>query len=109
MAADMIDLVGETVTLRRVTGPSTFVSVKVKAKMSTFVRQRDVEPGAVKQFYQQFIISNREIAARQWPGPPRRGDQIVTSERAISTVQSCDVQKVGDVIALFVLQTTGEA
>lgn len=95
------------VTLRRVTGPSQYTSVRVRAVMSTPAGQSDMLPGGVKQFRQQFIISNKDILAVQWPGEPRRGDQVVTDAGSTSTVQSVDSRKIGDELAMFVLQTTG--
>lgn len=106
IAEEMIDRLGETMTLRRVSGPSIFVSVQVKGVTSQRPVLRDETPGAVKQFLGQVIISNREIAAAQWPGPPRRGDQIISGGRT-STIQSCDTRKIGEDIAMFWLQMDG--
>lgn len=103
----MIDHRGEAVTLRRVSGPSLFISVQVQAVLTQRAAQTGEAAGGVAQFQQQATISDREIAAAQWPGPPRRGDQIITGSARTITVTSVDTRKVGETAAMHVLQLAG--
>lgn len=107
VAERMIARLGEQVTLRRVNGPGVFVSVSLKGYSTTFAGQPNDTPGGVQQFRQQWIISEKEIRAQGWPGPPRRGDEII-AQGSTSRVLSVDARKISENVAMFWLQTDGQ-
>ncbi|MGE0722819.1 MAG: hypothetical protein AB7O45_00515 [Alphaproteobacteria bacterium] len=75
--ADEMEAYGEACTLRRPT--STPVDVAVKAKFygveSSGIADQLV--GVRGQTTMRVKISNREIAAASWPGPPVKGDFLI--------------------------------
>ncbi len=74
--ADIIVDKGELVTLRRLaTGGVIAFSVDVWAVVRFFAANELV--GGISQGDRMALISNREIAAHQWPGPPRERDQLI--------------------------------
>lgn len=89
----MLARYGETVTLRRPTGQGMFTDVSCAARVDHF--QPHEIAGGVVQGDRQVILSNHEIEAANWPGPPRRGDQIVIGGRT-TTVQGVDTVAIGD-------------
>lgn len=93
---------GRSVTLRRVGSPNTDV-----ACMAMIAQKDDVpESGGVSQYRRQITISNSEIAAASWPGPPRKGDQVIADGKTM-TVQAVLVQKVGTETIMHRLETLG--
>lgn len=103
--ADMIDQIGAAVTLRRPTGPSgiTF-DVPLMAVIRGYAPNELV--GGIQQGDRRAIVSNRFILERQWPGPPRRGDQLIVDGRT-TTIQAVDSTEVGDLIVKHELQIRG--
>jgi hypothetical protein len=104
--ANAIARVGKAATLRRVAGPLTFVSVGVKAVVRAY--QPNELQGAIIQGDRQARISNVEIGARQWPGPPRRGDQLILDGRTYN-VQGVDSPNIGEDTAMHIIQVRGAA
>lgn len=101
----MIARDGAAATLRRLTTtPGTVTDVAVRAVLRGF--QGEVLPGDVLQSDRQAIISNAEIAAASWPGPPRKGDQVILGGQTMA-VQGCDTRRVGDAIAMHILTVRG--
>lgn len=52
------------------------------------------------------IISNEEIDDAGWPGPPRRGDQIMIDDKT-AAVQSVETQRLRGQIAKHTIQVRG--
>lgn len=75
----MLARYGEATVLRRISGRSIFIDVELMARVDNY--QPDEIGGGVVQGDQKAILGNVEIAAAQWPGPPRRGDQLVVGGR----------------------------
>lgn len=94
------DEYGRTMTLRRRVGTSTtsFTSVAVKGVARAF-RPGELL-GDIQQGDQTITITNREIAAAGWPGPPRRGDQFVFDGR-IWTVQGANPRTLGETLLVY--------
>ena len=102
----MIAQTGQPVTLQRLTGTTTQIRCDVICKAIV----RGYEPvqliGSIQQGDRQVTISNTEIAAAQWPGPPRSGDRCVIDGRT-TNIQSCDTRKLRDDIVLHIIQVRG--
>lgn len=103
VVAVAINDVGSDATLRRptTTGP---VTVAVKAVERSY--RPDEMTGGIIQGDRQVIVSNIEIAAAAWPGPPQRGDQYVARGHT-ATVQGCESRNVANVDIMHVMQVRG--
>ncbi len=104
--AALVAAKGEILTLRRLTGTQQIpLDVEVRGVV------RDYRPeeliGAVQQGDRQVIISNGEILARQWPGPPRINDKIVRDATKALNVEAAETRKLGDAAALHILRVRG--
>jgi hypothetical protein len=104
--AGALDRVGKAATLRRVIGPGSFVSVAVTAVWRGYAPNELA--GDIVQGDRQARISDAEIVARQWPGPPRRGDQMILDGRTWQ-VMGVDSPNIGDVTAMHIIQIRGAA
>jgi hypothetical protein len=102
--ASMLARYGETVVLRRPTGQAQFIDVSCAARVDQF--QPHEIAGGVVQGDRKVTLSNREIEAEAWPGPPRRGDQIVVAGRT-TTVQGVETITVGGQIVRHNVQVRG--
>ncbi len=102
--AAMLSRYGETVVLRRPTGQAQFLNVTCAARVDQF--QPHEIAGGVTQGDRKVILSNREIEAGAWPGPPRRGDQIVIAGRT-TTVQGVETIAVGGRVVRHNVQVRG--
>ena len=102
--AAMLARYGETVVLRRPTGGGTAIDVTCAARVDQF--QPHEITGGVPQGDRNVILSNREIEAANWPGPPRRGDQVIIGGRT-TTVQGVDTVSVGASIVRHNVQVRG--
>lgn len=94
---------GETITLRRVGSPNTDVSVLAKIDGAG----EQIGAAGVAQFRRRVILSNIEIAAAGWPGPPHRGDQVILSGPKTLTVQTVDTVSIGTDTIMHALETLG--
>jgi hypothetical protein len=81
----MLRQYGSAVTLRRLTTGAP-VDVVCMARVDQFQPQEMV--GGITQGDRKVILSNDEIAAKSWPGPPRKGDQLITPGGRTTTVQA---------------------
>lgn len=95
---------GEIVVLRRPTSKGLHIDVDCAARVDQF--QPHELTGGVLQGDRTVILSNQEIEARQWPGPPRRGDQVIIGGRT-TTVQGVDTVSIGDRVVRHNLQVRG--
>ena len=102
--ATMLARYGETVSLRRPTGQAQFTDVSCAARVDQF--QPHEITGGVMQGDRKVILSNREINAAAWPGPPRRGDQIIIAGRT-TTVQGVETVSVGSQVVRHNVQVRG--
>lgn len=88
---DALNAVGEQVRLRRLGTPA--IDVVCQARIMDYTQQ-EISGSGVLQGDRRMIMSNAEIAAAGWPGPPRRGDQVTYQNRSAS-VQGCDTLVIG--------------
>lgn len=102
--ANDIAAVGETVTLRRLAQQDIHFDVTLPAVITAYAVQ-DLTT-EIAQGDQRVIISNRDILARQWPGPPRKNDVVLFSEGQV-TVEGVVTNKIGNEIVSHVLQVRG--
>ena len=100
--AAIVDRAGETVTLRRPGTPD--VDVTVKASIRRYAGADLV--GGIIQGTAEVILSNRELAAASWPGPPRIGDKIVRDGKVLH-VESCETRNHKEETALHILRAVG--
>ena len=76
--ADAIDKVGEPATLVRLPGRTGMRAELPVNTVLTFMVPNEANGGVV-QTRAEARISNRELAASNWPAPIRRGDQIIVA------------------------------
>jgi hypothetical protein len=94
---------GETMTLRRAGQSDLPVRAKIYgATDSTVVNTQ----GRVTR---TILISNSEIAAASWPGPPRAKDQLVDGASKTWIVQDCDTRSHGGVVQNHRMTVVGSA
>jgi cobalamin biosynthesis protein CobT len=101
---------GEAMTLKRqlTADPQTFSTVALYGK-----RYRPAGQAAeqvvddVGQARLDIIVSNDEIAAGSWAGPPRKGDILVIAGRDYELVADADTRKNGDAIVEHRLTVVG--
>lgn len=103
-AQRMIAQRGEAATLRRSATGAADVDVSVRAFLAHASRQPLA--GTVVQMEREARISNAEIAAAAWPGPPRAGDRLIVGSTTFH-VQAVDSLKDAGVVALHVLTVRG--
>lgn len=77
---------GQPLTLHRIATGQAPVSVALTGVVRGY--QPHELAGNLIQGDRRVIITNHEIAAAEWPGPPRKGDQVEI-DGATATVQSC--------------------
>lgn len=92
---------GRSITLRRLgnSPPDDVTCVAMVAQMDDLIGA-----GGVVQFRRRITVSNKEIADAGWPGPPRKGDQIIDAGKTM-TVQA--VESPGDGTVMHRLETLG--
>jgi hypothetical protein len=99
----MLTTRGEEVTLRRLgTSP---IDVTVLAKIDDAADQPLA--GNMAQFQRRVTISDLEIAQTGWPGPPKRNDQIITSDGQVLSVATTDTTTIGLLTVMHRLTTLG--
>jgi len=88
-----IDETGSPVILRRLSGTQQIkFDVRTTAVITGF--QPNELVGGISQGDRRVIIGPRDIAARQWPAPPRKGDRVFigTVETTVEAVEVVDVR-----------------
>ena len=95
---------GSSVTLRRTVLGGSPVDVTVIATVKEF--QPNQLAGNVVQGDRWAKLSNDDIVAAAWPGPPRRGDQIIMDGRTF-TALGCDTVKMGDAVLSHTMHIRG--
>jgi hypothetical protein len=94
--ADALEQAGDYIRLRRMTGRGLYIEVRCAARITSWTPELYrliAASGGIAQGDQVCIMSNREIARRRWPGPPRRGDVVIIEEsprNRTAVVQACD-------------------
>ena len=100
----MIAAHGQPMTLRRIVTGVAPVDVTVAGFMSGATPAAPAD--SVQQQQREIRISNKEIAAAAWPGPPRKNDRIVVGSAAY-TIEAVDTRSVGSAVAMHVLTVRG--
>lgn len=98
----IVDELGETVTLRRVGSPN--VDVTVKASIRQYVG--DTLPENALQGTAILHMTNSEIAAAAWPGPPRANDKVIRDSKVLN-VESAETRNYREDAALHILRIKG--
>lgn len=97
---------GRPFTLRRlptVTGGQA-IDVTVQGYRTGFAAQPLA--GGLPQGMSVVIISNAEIAAASWPGPPRKGDRLIDAQRT-AVIDSVETISLGATVDRHVLSIAG--
>lgn len=109
--AALLEHYGETVTLRRITDAATQTGLDVCAKAVVRGYRAEELVGGIIQGDASITISDAEICAAGWPGPPLRDDKLFRAaadgSQIALNVQTVDTRRVGDRVALHVLQVRG--
>ncbi len=102
--ADDIQREGRRVLLRRLSATNLFFDVEVYS----YGRNYGINEvaGGITQGDREERVSNREIDAAQWPGPPRRGDQVVIEGRTCQVVAN-ETKVIGGEPVEYVMQVRG--
>lgn len=95
---------GQSLTLHRIGTGTAPVSVALTGVVRGYAPQELA--GNLIQGDRHVIITNDEIAAAEWPGPPRKGDQVEI-DGTPATVQSCNTIRQGTAIARHDLVVRG--
>jgi hypothetical protein len=100
---------GRIVVLRRMSGTGalrTGVDVSVVAVVRGF-QPHDLAAGTgLQQGDRVVTLTDHEIAAAAWPGPPRKGDQVVIGG-VTTVVQSVETRHLGEAVDRHVLAVRG--
>ena len=95
---------GQAITLRRIATGQAPVDLSCTAVV------RDYRPhelvGSLDQGDRQVIITNDEIVAAAWPGPPRRNDRVVM-DAGVFTVQAVNTAQLGATIIRHTMTVRG--
>lgn len=102
---DDVRQAGTMVLLRRPSPHGMHFDLPVMAMVRAYQPAELV--GGIEQGDRRVVISNAEIAARQWPGPPRRGDEMIISDRTVTLRVDATTVRIGDFIVKHVMQVRG--
>lgn len=99
---------GRPMTLRRhAVGPNALM---VPLDVTVHGRAKNYQPhelvGELRQGDSEITITNAEIAAAQWPGPPRTGDKIVVDGRT-RNVEFVEPKYLGAEVLVHVMVVRG--
>lgn len=103
--ADAIEQNGTAIMLRRPAPQGLHFDVEVAAMVRLF--QANELVGGIQQGDRRIVISNRAIAARAWPGPPKQGDQVIISGKTATLLTNAETVMVGDAVVKHVMQVRG--
>lgn len=101
---------GQAAVLRRLTGTGP---AQVQTDVAVVAVVRGLKPEALVagsglvQGDRMAIITNHEIAAAGWPGPPRKGDRLVLATGAATIVQPVETRYLRDVVERHILVVRG--
>lgn len=106
--ADAIEAIGQKITLRRNTlaphNASVSFDVQVWATVRGYTAQELTD--TVAQGDREVTISNRDIARRQWPGPPTRNDMLLVDGQT-ARILAVNGSNLAGVVVKFVMQVRG--
>jgi hypothetical protein len=98
---------GEDIILRRLTGRGFRIDVACRARVIDYTPEEQNGVGIV-QGDQKAILSNDEIVAAKWPGPPRPGDVILRAGGTITAlVRAASSYTIDSVVVRHNLQVRG--
>lgn len=99
---------GRPMVLRRTTlaAGSTKIPLDVTVSGVTENYQPQELTDVIAQGDTKVTISNTEISARQWPGPPRRGDDMVIDGK-VKAIQSVETKRLGTETLVHICQVRG--
>ena len=97
---DIIDQLGETVTLRRTGQSDLTVKMSMRRYTESHLPENDLQGDITGH------MCNREIAAASWPGPPKQNDKIIRDGKTLN-VESCETRNWHEDSALHILQLRG--
>lgn len=110
----MLRRLGESVTLRRLTGTTsqTAVDATVTARVTGYRPQ--ALAGGIQQGDRELIVLAEDLVAAGWPVPPKKGDRIILRPDADGvgetlTVQAVDSsrRRVGGVLIAYEITARG--
>lgn len=108
--AGVLTRFGRPMTLRRNTlGPG---GVQYPLDVTVYGVTRNYKPNelvagtGVVQGDTEVTLANAEIAAAQWPGPPKKGDVIIFDNRN-TVVQGVEPKNLGTELLVYVAQVRG--
>lgn len=94
--------------LRRLTLAPAGQRVPLEVEVAGVIK--DYKPtelaGTMVQGDSEVTITNTEISQRQWPGPPKTGDEIVVDGK-VRTVRGVETKYLGSEKLVHVLQVRG--
>lgn len=100
---------GRPMTLRRETlapgGVKIPLDVEVYGTADGWVPKSLV--GSLAQGERMIVISDREIADRQWPGPPQQNDRMQIDGRWVTVVGGVESKYLGPTVLVHILKVTG--
>jgi hypothetical protein len=100
---------GRLAVLRRLSGvgpAQTAIDVDVLAVVRGFKPEQLVAEAGLQQGDRVATITDHEIAAASWPGPPRKGDRLVLAG-VTTTVQSVESRYLGEAVDRHVMVVRG--
>lgn len=105
--ANFLDKDGESVAIRRLTGPGIFFEVITKARIMDY--SPDEMVGGIVQGDRKMIVANRDMENAQWPFPVRVGDQVILLDQnnATAMVRAAYPSSVNGQIVRHTLQIRG--
>jgi hypothetical protein len=102
---DAVNRIGQTVTVRRLSGTQQIpLDVVVRAVVRGY--GPDELLGGVQQGDRRVILTQHEMEQGQWCWPVKVQDRVIIDGRT-TTVQSVETRKIGNDIAMYVLQVRG--
>ncbi len=99
---------GRPMVLRRQTlGPG---GLQVPLDVTVYGRAKNYDPaeliGGIAQGDSEITFTNAEIAAAQWPGPPRQNDKIVVDGK-VRNVEGVEPKYLGSEVLVYVCRVRG--
>ena len=108
--ASVLTRFGRPMTLRRNTlgpgGAQYPLDVTVYGVSRNYKPQELVANTGVSQGDTEVTLSNAEIAAAQWPGPPKKGDMLLFDSRP-TVIQAVEPKNLGTELLVYVCQVRG--
>jgi hypothetical protein len=99
---------GRTMTLRRISkGPaSVTINLDVEVKGTAKNYRTGELISQISEVDAEVTIANADIAAAQWPGPPKSGDKFIVDGKT-KNIESVEPKYLGSEILVFVCRVRG--